>query len=78
MNSAIDAPYGAIENVALAIKKWQIAWLGKQSDLLSFDVFAMPALSIKGQWLTSGLIDFHTHLVYAGSSHKSLNNASRV
>jgi len=67
MDSAIDAPYGAIENAALAIKNGKIAWLGKQSDLPSFDVFATPTLSIKGQWLTPGLIDCHTHLVFAGS-----------
>jgi len=67
MDTAIDAPYGAIENAALAIKNGKIAWLGKQSDLPSFDVFATPTLSIKGQWLTPGLIDCHTHLVFAGS-----------
>ncbi|MCQ8890574.1 imidazolonepropionase [Pseudoalteromonas carrageenovora] len=67
MDTAIDAPYGAIENAALAIKNGKIAWLGKQSDLPSFDVFATPILSIKGQWLTPGLIDCHTHLVFAGS-----------
>jgi len=67
MDSAIDAPYGAIENAALAIKNGKIAWLGKQSDLPSFDVFATPTLSIKGQWLTPGFIDCHTHLVFAGS-----------
>ncbi|XQF92978.1 imidazolonepropionase [Pseudoalteromonas espejiana] len=67
MDSSIDAPYGIIENAALAIKNGKIAWLGKQSDLPSFDVFATPTLSIKGQWLTPGLIDCHTHLVFAGS-----------
>ncbi|MDO6835719.1 imidazolonepropionase [Pseudoalteromonas carrageenovora] len=67
MDTAIDAPYGAIENAAVAIKNGKIAWLGKQSDLPSFDVFATPTLSIKGQWLTPGLIDCHTHLVFAGS-----------
>lgn len=67
MDSSIDAPYGIIENAALAIKNGKIAWLGKQSDLPSFDVFATPTLSIKEQWLTPGLIDCHTHLVFAGS-----------
>jgi len=67
MDTAIDAPYGSIENAALAIKNGKIAWLGKQSDLPSFDVFSTPTLSIKGQWLTPGLIDCHTHLVFAGS-----------
>ena len=67
MDSNIDAPYGAIENAALAIKNGKIVWLGKQADLPHFDVLATPILSVKGQWLTPGLIDCHTHLVFAGS-----------
>lgn len=67
MDSNIDAPYGAIENAALAVKDGHIAWLGKQSDLPTFDVLATPTVSAKGQWLTPGLIDCHTHLVFAGS-----------
>ncbi|ATC80929.1 imidazolonepropionase [Pseudoalteromonas agarivorans] len=67
MDSTIDAPYGAIGNAALAIKNGEIVWLGEQSNLPSFDAFATPTLSIKGQWLTPGLIDCHTHLIFAGS-----------
>ena len=67
MDSTIDAPYGTIENAALAIKNGEIVWLGEQSNLPSFDAFATPTLSIKGQWLTPGLIDCHTHLIFAGS-----------
>ena len=66
MDGTIDAPYGAIENAALAIKNGEIVWLGEQSNLPSFDAFATPTLSIKGQWLTPGLIDCHTHLIFAG------------
>ena len=67
MDSTVAAPYGAIENAALAIKNGEIVWLGEQSNLPSFDAFATPTLSIKGQWLTPGLIDCHTHLIFAGS-----------
>lgn len=67
MDDSIAAPYGAIENAALAIKNGKIVWLGEQANLPPFDVFATPTLSIKGQWLTPGLIDCHTHLVFAGS-----------
>jgi len=67
MDTRIDAPYGAVENAALAIKDGHIAWLGKQSELPKFDVLATPTISAKGQWLTPGLIDCHTHLVFAGS-----------
>lgn len=67
MDNSIDQAYGTIENAALAIKDGYIAWLGKQTDLPTFDVFATPTISAKGQWLTPGLIDCHTHLVFAGS-----------
>ncbi|TMO72302.1 imidazolonepropionase [Pseudoalteromonas sp. S3776] len=67
MDSTVAAPYGTIENAALAIKNGEIVWLGEQSNLPSFDAFATPTLSIKGQWLTPGLIDCHTHLIFAGS-----------
>ncbi|KTD98376.1 imidazolonepropionase [Pseudoalteromonas sp. H71] len=67
MDPTRDTPYGIIENAALAIKNGEIAWLGEQASLPSFDAFATRTLSIKGQWLTPGLIDCHTHLVFAGS-----------
>ena len=67
MDPAVDAPYGAIENAAIAVKEGKIAWLGSQADLPNFDALATPTISAKGQWLTPGLIDCHTHLVFAGS-----------
>ncbi|GKW53916.1 imidazolonepropionase [Pseudoalteromonas sp. NCCP-2140] len=67
MDPAVDAPYGTIENAAIAVKDGKIAWLGAQTDLPDFDALATPTVSAKGQWLTPGLIDCHTHLVFAGS-----------
>ena len=67
MDPQVDAPYGAIENAAIAVKEGKIAWLGSQADLPNFDALATPTISAKGQWLTPGLIDCHTHLVFAGS-----------
>jgi imidazolonepropionase len=67
MDSNVDAPYGAIEQGALIIKDDKIAWLGKQSDLLEFDALATPVINAKGQWLTPGLIDCHTHILFAGN-----------
>jgi len=67
MDSNVDAPYGAIEQGALIIKDDKIAWLGKQSDLPEFDALATPVINAKGQWLTPGLIDCHTHILFAGN-----------
>jgi imidazolonepropionase len=58
------APYGAIENGALAIKDRRIAWLGAAAELPHRD--AGEVIDGAGGWLTPGLIDAHTHLVFAG------------
>jgi imidazolonepropionase len=58
------APYGAIEHGALAIKEGRIAWLGAAADLPHQD--AGEVIDGAGGWLTPGLIDAHTHLVFAG------------
>ena len=67
MDSSVDEPYGAIEKGALIIKDDKIAWLGKLSDLPEFDALATPVINAKGQWLTPGLIDCHTHILFAGN-----------
>ncbi|MBU1618222.1 MAG: imidazolonepropionase [Gammaproteobacteria bacterium] len=60
-------PYGAIPNGALAVKEGRIAWLGPKAELPETDLLSTPLYDGKGQWLLPGLIDCHTHLVYAGS-----------
>jgi imidazolonepropionase len=57
-------PYGVIENGALAIKDGRIAWVGAASELPHRD--AEEVVDGAGRWLTPGLIDCHTHLVFAG------------
>jgi imidazolonepropionase len=57
-------PYGAIENGALAIADGRIAWLGPETALPHRD--ARAHLDGGGGWLTPGLIDCHTHLVFGG------------
>ncbi len=62
------AGYGAIEDGAIAVGDGRIAWVGARAAL-------PPALrgartrehDAGGRWITPGLIDCHTHLVYAGS-----------
>lgn len=57
-------PYGAIDDAAIAIADGKIAWIGRRTDLPA----GKPAETIKldGRWVTPGLIDCHTHLVYGG------------
>ncbi|WPU34592.1 imidazolonepropionase [Pseudoalteromonas piscicida] len=67
MDPNLDTPYGAIENAAIAIKDGKINWLGPRSELPEVDAIATPIHKANGQWLTPGLIDCHTHILFAGS-----------
>ncbi|MEE8499087.1 MAG: imidazolonepropionase [Kiloniellales bacterium] len=61
------APYGAIEDAALAVEDGVIAWLGPRADLPGPpESLARATHDLGGRWLTPGLIDCHTHLVYGG------------
>jgi len=55
--------YGIIEDGAVAVRGGRIAWVGPRAE-------APPASSTHdcgGMWLTPGLVDCHTHVVYAGN-----------
>lgn len=67
MDPSVSAPYGAIINAAIAVKDGKIAWLGPRSELPTFDVLSIPVYRGKGGWITPGLIDAHTHLIFAGN-----------
>ena len=58
-------PYGAIRDGAIGISGETLAWVGAERDLPR-DVSARRSLHAQGAWATPGLIDCHTHLVYAG------------
>jgi imidazolonepropionase len=60
-------PYGAIEDAALAISGDRIAWLGPMTDLPGApDALARAVHNGARRWMTPGLIDCHTHLVFGG------------
>lgn len=66
-----DGELGVIEGGAIAVKDGRIAWLGKQAELPNQKTsLAKQIYHVKGQWITPGLIDCHTHLVYAGSRYQ--------
>ena len=58
--------YGEILNGAVAVQHGRIAWLGAEVDI-PIDLEAVDEKTLGGGWLTPGLIDCHTHLVWAGS-----------
>lgn len=66
--SAGAASYGHMANAALAVKGKRIAWVGTAAEARRRA--APQALTIHdgaGLWITPGLIDCHTHLVYGGN-----------
>lgn len=59
-----DAPYGLVEDAALAITDGRIAFVGPRSSLPAGE--AKEVHDLGGACVTPGLIDCHTHLVFAG------------
>jgi imidazolonepropionase len=61
-------PYGKIENAALAVKGERIAWIGSTAEgRARAAAQGLPVHDAQGLWVTPGLIDCHTHLVYGGN-----------
>lgn len=60
--------YGLIQHAAIAAKNGKIAWIGPMHDLVGNpENIAYQVYDLQGQCLTPGLIDCHTHVVYAGN-----------
>ena len=57
-------PYGAVESGALAWRDGTIVYAGPEANLP--EITADNHLNCGGQWVTPGLVDCHTHLVYGG------------
>ena len=58
------AAYGAIEDGALLISDGRIVWAGVRRDLPTHE--AVETDRLDGRWVTPGLVDCHTHLVFGG------------
>ena len=58
--------YASIVDGAIGIRDGVIAWIGAR-DALPRDGRATQMIDAGGRWATPGLIDCHTHLVYAGN-----------
>ena len=66
----VDAahPYGLIDDAALAVQGERVAWVGPCSELPSeYLQHGTTQHDAAGALITPGLIDCHTHLVYAGN-----------
>lgn len=64
MSPAVEASYGAIEDGVVAARGGRIVYAGPRSEAPAFQ--AAETIDCQGRWITPGLIDCHTHLVYGG------------
>jgi imidazolonepropionase len=61
-------PYGAIADGAVGVRGGRIAFVGERSALREAAIGpATAARDLAGKWITPGLIDCHTHLVFGGN-----------
>jgi imidazolonepropionase len=78
MDPGVPAPFGAIEDGAIGIQDGRIVRVGRRVELAGYQAARVEPLG--GAWVTPGLIDCHTHLVFAGNRsnefEQRLNGAS--
>src|ERR1019366_8901418 len=59
------APYGGIADAALTVRGERIAWIGPAGETPPLaPARGARVHDVAGLWMTPGLIDCHTHLVY--------------
>ena len=64
MDPALPGAFGAIENGAIGIQDGRIVRVGKRTELAGYQ--ARKVEPLHGAWVTPGLVDCHTHLVFGG------------
>ncbi|WP_164747363.1 MULTISPECIES: imidazolonepropionase [unclassified Mesorhizobium] len=58
---------GIVEKGAIAARDGLIVYAGSEADLPAAAGQGAETVDCQGRWITPGLIDCHTHLVYAGN-----------
>ena len=64
-----STPYGQLMNAAIGIKDGKIAWVGTHEQIKPHLTHykSNQIKDVDGNWVTPGLIDCHTHIVYGGN-----------
>ena len=65
MEAAPGDPLGVVEDGAIAIQDGRILRVGRRTELAGNR--AREVLALGGAWVTPGLIDCHTHLIFGGT-----------
>ncbi len=84
MQTGAAQPYGLIDDAALVVGGGRLKWVGLRRDLpaelMASCLHTHDVHDARGAFITPGLIDCHTHLVYggnrAGEFEQRLNGAS--
>lgn len=64
MDPAVAGAFGTIEDAAIGIHEGRIVRIGRRIELAGYRAGRIDNLG--GAWVTPGLIDCHTHLVFGG------------
>ncbi len=62
---AAGSAWGEIDDAAIVARDGRIEWVGARGDLGATD--DAEVVDLGGRWVTPGLVDCHTHLVYGGT-----------
>jgi len=65
---SVSASYGIVNHGILAVKDGEIIWVGAKNDAPEFST--NNEHDCENAWITPGLVDCHTHLVFAGNRAK--------
>ncbi len=57
---------GIIEHGAIAVRDGRILYAGPEADMPRYQCSEEFTTDCAGRWITPGLVDCHTHIVYAG------------
>ncbi|WP_373533591.1 imidazolonepropionase [Vampirovibrio sp.] len=62
----VENPLGVIENGAILFEQGKIAWLGASGEINRVDYPNAQWIDARGRVMLPGLIDSHTHTIFAG------------
>ena len=65
MNGTAADPLGVVANGAVGLQDGKVVRVGKRTELAGYR--AREVVPLGGAWVTPGLIDCHTHLVFGGT-----------
>ena len=66
-----NQPYGVISPGGIASHAGRIAWVGPMAEMPT-EFKRIKSINLRDRWMTPGLIDAHSHLIFAGNRAQEL------